>query len=491
MARGRVRKILFRIFYSTSFTIVFLLTIAFACAGPIDLLYQSYRRNRLIDLFIVGGIYFTTGLVATFFYASRLYTNRSILKDIPKTYMPLDKGELPGKRVWRLIEDCKNRSAVIAYLARPRSRRVEVEVSYARDRIHTLLRPEHSEHYRPYQPQWGVISHPGWSSPAAKDTPNLAYNTVVAELTDLIEARAVSLAPVDPDISPDEQGLVPSDEDVIEALRRPEEIGMRQYMSQLVSFDVLEDNSLLVAFLILYERARFAPEPLSEDEFNSLMRMFAEVLRTMKPVNTSQLDLEDKSGNDHRDDRLLGSRPIAITHSPAAMASSSSLASSTAGSVRRHYPTTPFNNHNPTTSSTTAVPRISHDSVRSISSNDLYTDAENFSNSSPNATWSSPTSRPPFFRIRSSQSYLSSLSHNHGRSSRNSRNRNQSPRHPTTGRVRSRLGRMASRRSLESDATEGSNLSLRSLRSARSNGSVIRLNPDFERSGDLPYQFVS
>lgn len=472
MARGRVGRILFRIFYSTSFTIVFLLTLAFAAAGPIDMLYQSYRRGRLIDMFIIGGAYFLVALLASFLYASRLYTNRSVLKDIPKTYMPTDKGELPGTRLWRLVEDCKNRSAVIAYLAKPRSRRVEVEVSYARSRINTLLRPEHSKQYHMFEPQWGQIAHPGWSSPAAQETPNLEYDTVVSELIDLIEARAVSLAPVDTDVSR------PADEDIIEGLRRPEEAGLRQYIAKLISLGVLEDNSLVVAFLTLYERARFAPSPLSEDEFNSLMRMFAEVLRTMRTPDIGQLDIDDNDrASTNNSDSI--ERPNRLYAENCAQVSTTSLASSIADSVRHHQVTNGTSNRLP--SFATAAPRMSHDSVRSVSSEDIYADAQNRSSSPP--TWASPTSRPPFFRARSSRSRTSTQN--------SSRNRNRNARNITSGRLRSRLGRMASRRSLESNATGASTSSLKSLRSARSNGSVIRLNPDFERSGELPYRFTT
>lgn len=484
MAHGRARRILFRIFYSTSFTIVFLLTVAFACAGPIDVLYQSYRRGRLIDMFLIGAIYVLTGLLAGFLYASRLYSNRSLLKDIPKTYMPIDKMELPVKKVWRLVEDCKNRSAVIAYLARPRSRRVEVEVSYAQERINTLLKPEHSKHTRIFEPQWGVISHPGWSSPAAKETPNLDYSTVVAELTDLIEARAVSLAPVDPEAERDDQGIANADESIVEALRRPEEAGMRQYFSQLISLDVLQDNSLSVAFLTLYERARFANEPLSEDEFRSLMRMFAEILRTMRTLDVSRMDISGDYPTqlDDKPTAETSKSPseIQIARNLGATVSTSSLASSIAGSVRHHMP---YDRSPSLTSSmplpaTTAVPRISHDSVRSISSHEMFADAEGSSShqNSPdntNTTWTQPTSRPPFFRARSSN-HSSRTNQSQARSQVQSRNSR-----------RARMRQAVSRKSFESTATGGSRLS---LRSARSNGSVIRLNPEFERGGSTGRQ---
>lgn len=482
MARGRAKQVLFRIFYSTSFTIVFLLTITFACAGPIDALYQSYRRGRLVDMFIIAGVYVLTGVIAIFLYASRLYTNRSTLKDIPKSYMPVDKYELPGKRVWRLIEDCKSRSAVIAYQARPRARRIENELPHARERINTLLRPEHSKEDHIFEPQWGKISHPGWSSPAATETPNLDYATVIAQLTDLIEARAVSLAPTQPPQATDadtvSQPEFSADPFIIEALRRPEEIGMRQYIAQLIDLGVLDENSLSVAFLTLYERARFAPEPLSEDEFKSLMRMFAEILRNMRTLDVSRLEFPDEYDDlyeDDSDDALLtrdSNKQVMSRNNINTSTSSIAETASLAGSVR-HRPSPPKD-------STTNIlpPRVSEDYPRSLSSSidrddgsDMYTDA--------NDNWASVTARPPFLRAPSS----TSRSHSHSNSSKGkSRSRARGPVSRVADRSRSSrlsLARLRRRGSTDSRGT------VASMRSARSQGSVIRLvddnNDDRER----------
>lgn len=76
------------------------------------------------------------------------------------------------------------------------------------------------------------------------------------------------------------------DEDVIEILQRPVEMGMRQYLGQLKSLGVVQDTTLSRDFLALYEQARFGPQPLTEQEFRALMSMFAEVLRTMTSLET-------------------------------------------------------------------------------------------------------------------------------------------------------------------------------------------------------------
>lgn len=499
MARGRARQIIFRIFYSTSFTIVFLLTCAFACAGPIDALYQSYRRGRLVDMFLIAGIYILTGVLAIFMYASRLYTNRSILKDIPKSYMPVDKYELPGKRVWRLIEDCKSRSAVIAYQARPRARRIENELPHARDRINTLLRPEHSKEDHIFEPQWGKISHPGWSSPAAPETPNLPYATVVAELTDLIEARAVSLAPTQR--GPTTANSTNSDAElfaepfILEALRRPEEIGMRQYISQLIDLAVLEENSLSVAFLTLYERARFAPEPLSENEFRSLMRMFAEILRNMRTLDITRLEFPDEYDDLYDDDSEVAvmksgkNSPVMSRNDKDQSTSSIAETASMAGSVRHRHSSLAKGKSD----SDAAPPRVSEDYPRSLSSslyrddddddnNDMYTDA--------NDNWAHVTSRPPFLRNQNTTS--TSLSNTSRSRSRKDTSRSRA--RGLTSRIadRSRSSRLSLARlrrgSTASTGTDGA----ASMRSARSQGSIIRLVDSNEgRRESRLFEFVT
>lgn len=289
MAKGRKREVLFKIFYSTSFTVVFLLLLAFIVLTPTDTVYESYKNGNYVDIIIVAAVYVLTALLALLIYASRLYTNRSVLKDIPKAFMPIEKEDLPGKRVRRLIVESLERSVVIAYQARPRSKRIEDESPEVRDRIANVIGTEPSEDVKK-EPTWGAVAHPGWSSPASPDLPDLQYDIVIKELTDLIEAKAVSLAPVDPLATPSIDGTPMPDESVIEILQRPAETGMRQYFGRLVALGVVEDTLLSRDFLALYERARFSGQMLKEDEFRRLMGMFAEVLRGMSTLDTEEIE---------------------------------------------------------------------------------------------------------------------------------------------------------------------------------------------------------
>lgn len=334
---ARARQVVFRIFYSTSFTVVFLILIAFICVSPADALYESYRRRRLLDIFLITGAYVVTALFSALMYASRLFTNRSVLKDIPKTFVPIEKEDLPGIRVHRLIQECLERSAVIAYQARPRSRRIEHETSAAGARMLALTRSP-SCIDQDMEPPWGQIAHPGWSSPTSKEMPNLEYATVVDELTDLIEAKAVSLAPVDTMAEPGPDGILMPDPRVVDELARPPAMGMRQYLRHLVELGVVPDTPLTSAFLAAYESARFSSQPLTEQDFQSLMRMFAELLRNMTPVNIELLDLTDSSYKPTESD--ASSMSNRSPHDRYADPDTSSAAStfSNSGSVRHHRP---------------------------------------------------------------------------------------------------------------------------------------------------------
>jgi len=410
---GRARQILFRIFYSTTFTIVFLLTIAVTCVTPADAIYISYRRNRLLDIFVVTGAYVLTALIAVMIYASRLYTNRSVLKDIPKTFMPIEQEDLPTKRIRELIEECLVKSAIVAYTAKPRSKRIEDEVPTASQRISAVIRPDRKEEHR-IEHHWGIIDHPGWASPESTDIPNLEYTTVVEELVDLIEAKAVSLAPIDPLATPGADGLPMPDARVIAALTRPEMLGMRQYLTRLIELGIIPNTSQSVAFLAQYERARFADTPISSTDFQALMRMFAEVLRSMTHVDVELLGLDN-----HED--------VESGMYPASNQSSDKSSLSSSGSVR-HIQLPDF------------LPprRFSEDSVPSIST----TSSLPSQSALHTAVDSRPVLSTPMFSARSNLSL-----------------------HQTRSR------------------SEGS---LRSSRTSRSNGSVIRLSGAADMH-DLPY----
>ena len=146
-------------------------------------------------------------------------------------------------------------------------------------------------------PVWGIIAHPGWASPESPDLPNLHFEPVIAELGHLIEAKAVSLAPVDPlwqeevaQEGMDPEGETTPDPLVLFLLQRPVAMGLREYIAQLTSLGMIATVDLCAEFIELYERARFSEEPLQETEFRHLMAMFAEILRNMTPLPQATVD---------------------------------------------------------------------------------------------------------------------------------------------------------------------------------------------------------
>ena len=298
----------FRIFYSTTFTVFALILILLLLVTPGDQIYQAFKNRQIYNIFIVAGAYLLTLLAAVVLYASRLYTNRTVLAAIPKAWSPTEKGDV-AKRVRRLVMEHLDRSALITYESRPRDLRGE-KVSAASRGIFPNVRRCPSSRISdgtaipiPHAPTWGTISHPGWSSPSSLDLPNLQYEPVIIELPHLIEAKAVLLAPPDPlyDLDSNTSDLEPPepptpDAAAVELLQRPATMGLRDYISHLTSLDVIAPPFLAISFLALYEKARFSGEELDEGEFRTLMNIFAEILRSMDHLDSTVLaDLHDDS----------------------------------------------------------------------------------------------------------------------------------------------------------------------------------------------------
>lgn len=296
----------FRIFYSTTFTILTIVLLALLLITPGDTIYQAYNNRLYYYIAVIGGSYLLTLVIAVLIYASRLYTNRSVLAAIPKTWIPVEKGDV-SKSVRRIIVEGLTRSAIIAYDARPRDTRPE-KVPKSRDGMGATGEERSSkseEHHKEQdaalprpsseKPSWGPISHPGWSSPSCSDLPNLHYDPVILELPHLIEAKAVSIAPPDPAFLPEtapndsQPPTIIPDARVVELLQRPATMGLRDYISYLTNLNLIKPPHLGGQFLALYEQARFSGTELTETEFRTLMGIFAELLRGMKELDPTVL----------------------------------------------------------------------------------------------------------------------------------------------------------------------------------------------------------
>jgi hypothetical protein len=419
---ARTRELLFKVFYSSSFTVVFLLLIAFVGVAPADKLYESYRRRRVIDIIIIAAAWVLTGLIAAFLYGTRLYTNRSILRDIPKTFLPIERDDLPGRYVHRMVQENYICSAVVAYQARPRSRRIEVEVEGAGERMLTITkRVKHHHHHHSLtgderallDPSWGPIEHEGWQSPASSEIPNLEYARVADELIDLVEAKAVSMAPHDPFLTLENSDLPAPDQQWIDSLARYDNTSMRHYLAQLADLGVFPDSNLIDDFLRIYEYERYSGRPLQDAEFQRMMRLFAELLRSMQAPVADLVDWSDDESDE----------PSARIPSHGIQRSSSPQSAHSAFSDGSVVHKAPRGNQPPRRVSEDSVPSVSTGSfgMGDRSAGTVYTNAQSFipiQQSTPTPTalgHQGSYSRPG---LRQTQSYNSFKSAATSRSSR-------------------------------------------------------------------------
>ncbi|KAL4808336.1 hypothetical protein BDV18DRAFT_158438 [Aspergillus unguis] len=332
-----------RLLHYVVFIFLSIILLCLIVLTPADAIYQCYITSRLTNIFIITGGYVVTFLLAVLIYATRIYTNRTVLRGIPKAWIPVEKEDV-GKSVRRLVVEGLGRSALIAGGARPRPlfntgmngrRRTQLQThTQTPAQAHALadvgedggVGEEQEGLLRgfdfdvdPANPPWGFIEHPGWSAPesalsvsaqsdgaAAHSPPSLCYRNVIRELPHLIEAKAVSLAPPDPvhTLAPPSQHPNQGQEDealripdtrIVAILRRASTTSLRGYINHLNSMSIINPPETGLEFLSLYEHARFSGRDLYEDEFRALMGVFADVLRGMRfdfEAQRQLLDLE-------------------------------------------------------------------------------------------------------------------------------------------------------------------------------------------------------
>lgn len=480
---------LFRIWYSTTYTTLLIILLLLLCVSPGDIIYQTIRTNEIPKLTVIGGVYVVTALIVGLIYSTRIYTNRSVLQAIPKGYVPVEEGEV-GRLVRRMVVRHLRRSAVVAWDSRPRDVRGERDAGEDEDEDEEMCagRPGTADREREKEkahkkksghgvpdatilpisaksPPWGHVSHPGWASPASPDLPNLQYWSVICELPNLIEARAVSLAPPDPNVEisslqfPHETPLLP-DAQIVTLLQRPRAMGIRSYLARLSELGLLNPPSLGPTFLAQYEHARFSTASLTSTEFTSLMSIFADILNGMKSLDPDVIE-DLRAQSTYSDTRSLA---------PTQSSSSRSVSSSSRSSQSAHPYRTPQLAHQPSSSSLSSGLSSSSSGASPHSPQTVRTAP---SRQSRQATRSSGIYGTP--RTRSAVSLNSAASLNssgslHSQSETGSVVVNSAQRQRTSGR---------------SPSTLLPNSSTSSLGSGRS---VIRLNPN-PSEGELPYQY--
>jgi hypothetical protein len=381
---AKMRIPLFRIWYSTTYTTLLIVLLLLLCVSPGDIIYQTIKTHEIQKLFVIGGVYVLTALVALLVYSTRIYTNRTVLAAMPKPYLPVEEGEV-GRAVRRMIVKHLRRSAIVAWDSRPRNLRDEAGVADDMDDEPPHRRPGTSEREKekdkdkaktlkkrgshrmpeavilpvsPKSPPWGHVSHTGWASPTSPDIPDLQYSHVLCELPNLIEAKAVSLAPPDPALEdtalhvPDNTPVLP-DAQIVALLQRPRAMGLREYLARLADFGLINPPNLGAAFLAQYEHARFSTECLSEHEFRDVMAIFAAILDGMTDLDPAVIE-EARAQSILSDNRSL-----------APTESSSGVASSNSSHSHLPYRTPQLDRHRISTYSARSLPASDGDSARS------------------------------------------------------------------------------------------------------------------------------
>ncbi|KAK3684232.1 hypothetical protein B0T22DRAFT_412843, partial [Podospora appendiculata] len=328
----------FRVVYNFSYYVLYLVLLALLIISPADLMRQAVLRRQNYNILIIAACYFIAIVLIAFIYATRLFVNRSALASIPKTWVPVEKGDVPGD-VQQMIAEGVSRSAAIAYEARPRvplapppqpppPQQQQQQHNGTAHKNNNSTGPQANSEKRtrwpsrlgknstsddgiaidiipPHRAVWGEIEHPGWASPTCVDLPNLQYDTVISELPNLIEAKALTLAPPDPDSQTDPPMLEP---EAVAILQRLETMGIREYLAHLTELGVLAPSPTTGDFITKYESARYSTQPLSNAQFRTLMQLFAEILRGIHAPDPAVLERYGY-GYDDDDDGQSGHMP--------------------------------------------------------------------------------------------------------------------------------------------------------------------------------------
>lgn len=299
------RRLVSRFLYGSVYVLFFLVLFGLLLITPGDAIERSLSNGQNYNVLIVTISYVVTVVIVVFVYILRLYITKTAIAAIPKTWVPIDKGDVKDV-VYRMIQGGLSRSAAIAYAARPRE---EIDLDTGpgesnngetRGTIGGGLKKAKTVAedlglpLPPKQPVWGEIEHYGWASPNSPDLRNLQYSSVLSELPNLIEAKALTMAP-------DEEQSLRADAQIIDPeaaglLQRTANMTMREYLDHLASVGVIAVDESTAHFVSLYEYARFSNRPISNERFRELMHLFAEILRGMQPLDMNVLNsLEDAS----------------------------------------------------------------------------------------------------------------------------------------------------------------------------------------------------
>ncbi|PNS20301.1 hypothetical protein CAC42_5751 [Sphaceloma murrayae] len=268
-----------RVFYSTTYTALFLLELLLLAITPTALIYSAITEKALQYIVIVGGVYTLVAILVLFIYSSRLFTNRTVLAALGKSYIPIEEGEVSGS-VRKLIKGQLQRSANIALECRPRDlsstalltdhQQGDEFAQNEKTRVGQIARVD------PNFPPWGLVKHPGWSSPNPSETsitPHVFFLQIIDELPNLLEARIVSLG--GPPRSSDIKAVTESE---YPGSQKPPLLDIRGYLTYVDAEGSVSIPSSAESFIDRFEKARFCGRPLHETELVELTSTFADLL---------------------------------------------------------------------------------------------------------------------------------------------------------------------------------------------------------------------
>ncbi|ROV97030.1 hypothetical protein VSDG_04187 [Cytospora chrysosperma] len=294
--------VVFRVIYNSLYLFLSFILLVLVCVTPADSIRQALENDQHLHILTIIICASVTIVFVLFVYFVRLYIGRTALANIPKTWIPIGKGEAK-KSVRKMIAAGLSRSAAIAYESRPRvaparpstamtdrtaddreKRKRSIlrmlglkKVSTAEDKMGITLPPHNAV--------WGEIEHPGWASPNSPDLPNLQYSTVISELPNLIEAKALTLAPPAPGATAERPLLDP---EAITLLQRPAHLPVRQYLARLAELRVLEASRTTADFLSAYEYARYSTRAVTNARGSSGMSISSVRGPRQRPVMTGR-----------------------------------------------------------------------------------------------------------------------------------------------------------------------------------------------------------
>ena len=341
MASGSLR-FFSRLFYRSIYLLLYIVLLGLLLITPGDAITRSLQNQQMYNIWIIAIAYFVTIFLVCFIYAMRLYVNKTVLASIPKGWVPIDKTDV-NKRVYRMISTALNRSAAIAYEAHPMVETIEGSRELISEHARMglgfkktkTIAEEIGVALPPHGAVWGPIEHNGWSSPNSTDLPNLQYTTVLLELPNLIEARALSFAPLDPMSQSDPPVL---DAEAVSLLQRAPHLGLRNYIEHLAGLGVLPMDSTSTDFLTQYEHARYSHRPQSNARFRELMHLFAQVLRSIGALDLDVFDSFPSEGDEDwppSESDVDDDAPLRTNPSTPRSNLSRSVTMSSDGSVRR------------------------------------------------------------------------------------------------------------------------------------------------------------